>query len=50
VFSIKVNGESVVSKTNSDARDFPKVIIYGGDPFYEAAQGKMKNLAIRTIA
>jgi len=50
VFSVKVNGDSVVSKTNSDARDFPKVIIYGGDPFYEAAQGKMKNLAIRTIA
>ena len=47
---MKVNGETTVSKTNSDARAFPKVIIYGGDPWYEAAQGKMKDLAIRTIA
>jgi len=50
VFSMKVNGETVVSKTNSDARAFPNVFIYGGNKWYETAHGKMKDLAIRTTA
>jgi len=51
VFSMKVNGETVASHVNSDARAFPNVIIYGGNPFgYEAALGKMKDLEIRSIA
>ena len=45
-----MNGETIVSKTNSDARAFPKVIIYGGNPWSESAHGKMKELAVRTIA
>ena len=47
---MKFNGETIVSKTNSDARAFPKVIIYGGHPFGLSAQGMMKELAVRTIA
>ena len=46
---MKVNGENIASKINSDARSFQKVIIYGGDPWYEPAQGKMKDLTVRTI-
>ena len=50
MFTMKLDGEYVYSRTNSEARVFPNVTIYVGDPGYEAAHGKMKNLAIRTIA
>merc|ERR1712179_264303 len=49
VFSMKVNGANIVSKINSDARVFENVLIYGGDPWYTSAQGKMKDLTVRTI-
>ena len=46
VFEVKQNGAVVYTVLNSDARDFKNVKVYGGDPWYSAQPGSIKNLKI----
>ena len=47
---MKVDGDTVVTKANSDARKFNNVMMFAGDKFYSAAQGLMKNVIVKTTA
>jgi len=46
LFSITVNGVTVVEKVNRDARNFSDVEMYVGDPWYSAHVGYIRNLRI----
>ena len=41
-----VNGQEIKSRINDDARQFEKVKVYVGSPWYEACPGYIKNLAV----
>ena len=47
---MKVDGVTLVNRSNSKARIFNHVKIFAGDDWYAAAPGKMKNLIVKTNA
>ena len=48
VYTVEVNGAVVKSVINLQPKEFSNVKIYGGDPWYQAAQGVMRNLVVES--
>jgi len=49
VFKMKVDGAVVVNKENKDPRSFQKMQMFAGDPWHGAANGRIRNMVVRTM-
>ena len=48
-YTIKINGATLKAITNKQPKEFSKVKVYGADPWYNAAQGVIRNLIVTSV-
>ncbi|XP_065672703.1 uncharacterized protein LOC105845300 isoform X5 [Hydra vulgaris] len=46
IYTIKLNGENVLSEENNQARSYDNVMVFASDPWYPAQDGSIKDLTI----
>ena len=46
IYKIFINDKQVLRRVNTQPRDFRNVKVYAGDPWYQAAEGYIRNLDI----